>query len=144
MAPSKRRSTRSNNNNNNKSTPPPASPKSSGPSNSQEPTSAQPSDDSCPACTPKSRALINGSRKESWIECDSCNTWYHWRCVSNGEDVENIAKWYSFSCLILHVCQSSTQVLRVLYERRLFTRHDAQNTRSKVVAEANPAGLRES
>lgn len=45
----------------------------------------------CPACTPESRE--HNYRKESWIECDSCKTWYHWRCAGNGEDVNNIAKW---------------------------------------------------
>ncbi|KAF8964078.1 JmjC domain-containing histone demethylation protein 1 [Flammula alnicola] len=42
---------------------------------------------------------MNGSRKENWIECDSCSTWYHWRCAGNGEDVENIAKWYCKACM---------------------------------------------
>ena len=49
--------------------------------------------ENCPACTPASKEAMNGSRKENWIECDNCNTWYHWRCAGNGEDVENIAKW---------------------------------------------------
>ena len=49
----------------------------------------------CPACTPESRELMSksGSRKEHWIACDHCKTWYHWRCAGNGEDVGNIAKW---------------------------------------------------
>jgi len=72
-------------------------------------------DDSCPGCTPSSKELMKGSRKESWIECDNCNTWYHWRCVGKGEDVENISKWYlkypkSVSCLM----DFDIQVLRSL------------------------------
>ncbi|KDR81408.1 hypothetical protein GALMADRAFT_59800 [Galerina marginata CBS 339.88] len=57
---------------------------------------ANANDETCPACTPATKELMNGSRKESWIECDNCNTWYHWRCAGNGEDVENIAKWYVY------------------------------------------------
>ncbi|KAF9532383.1 jumonji superfamily protein [Crepidotus variabilis] len=59
---------------------------------------SQPNQESCPACTPETRELMESSRKESWIECDSCNTWYHWRCAGNGEDVDNIAKWYCADC----------------------------------------------
>lgn len=85
MAPSRRRSTRN----------APKSPEMS-PSLSESPEKVQPqhgSDDNCPSCTPATKELMNGSRKENWIECDNCNTWYHWRCAGNGEDVENIAKW---------------------------------------------------
>jgi F-box and leucine-rich repeat protein 10/11 len=88
MAPSRRRSTRN----------VPRSPEMSpAPTPSDSPEMVQPqhgSDDSCPSCTAATRELMNGSRKENWIECDNCNTWYHWRCVGNGEDVENIAKWW--------------------------------------------------
>lgn len=50
--------------------------------------------ESCPACTPETREQMSTSRKESWIQCDHCSTWHHWRCAGNGEDVEMIAKWY--------------------------------------------------
>lgn len=46
----------------------------------------------CPACT-EATERKHSSRKENWIECDNCNTWYHWRCAGNGEDVNAIAKW---------------------------------------------------
>lgn len=65
-------------------------------SGAPEEANAHDDDDSeqrCPACTDATRELMHGSRKENWIECDNCNTWYHWRCVGNGEDVRNIAKW---------------------------------------------------
>ncbi|KAF9472602.1 JmjC domain-containing histone demethylation protein 1 [Pholiota conissans] len=80
---------------------PPASPKESAASRTPETTeSAQHhgNDESCPACTPETRERISGSRKESWIECDNCNTWYHWRCAGNDENMENIAKWYCAPC----------------------------------------------
>ncbi|KAF9567653.1 Clavaminate synthase-like protein [Agrocybe pediades] len=57
-------------------------------------------EDRCPACTAESRDLMdrNGSRKEQWIACDHCKTWYHWRCAGNGEDIASIAKWYCKTC----------------------------------------------
>ncbi|PPQ63192.1 hypothetical protein CVT24_005737 [Panaeolus cyanescens] len=48
--------------------------------------------ESCPACTPETREQMSTSRKESWIQCDHCSAWHHWRCAGNGEDVEMIAK----------------------------------------------------
>ncbi|KAH9483854.1 JmjC domain-containing histone demethylation protein 1 [Psilocybe cubensis] len=64
----------------------------------KEPANEDESDQRCPACTEETLGLINGSRRENWIECDNCNTWYHWRCAGNGEDVNNIAKWYCEAC----------------------------------------------
>lgn len=51
----------------------------------------------CPACTPETIELMNGARKESWIECDNCKTWYHWLCAKpneEGVELQNVAKWY--------------------------------------------------
>jgi hypothetical protein len=47
-------------------------------------------DESCPAC--KDDVVPEGVR-ESWIRCDACKTWFHWRCAGNGEDPEMINKW---------------------------------------------------
>ncbi|KAJ7231465.1 jumonji superfamily protein [Mycena haematopus] len=37
----------------------------------------------CPGCTTESSASFNQFEKESWIRCDVCKTWYHWRCASS-------------------------------------------------------------
>lgn len=79
-------------------------------SGSPQPHGDNDSDD-CPACTPETIELMNGRRKESWIECDNCNRWYHWVCAGTGRnadepvELENIAKWYVFifpPALFLH------------------------------------------
>ena len=48
----------------------------------------------CPACPVDSNAneLTNDESTE-WVRCDACKTWYHWRCVGNGQELENIDKW---------------------------------------------------
>ena len=104
MAPSKRKTARTSQTNNQKGTGSPKSntARSNTPDGSAGSATQPGDDDSCPSCTPTSRELMKSSRKENWIECDSCNTWHHWRCVRNGEDVENIAKW-----CILSFAQSS-------------------------------------
>jgi F-box/leucine-rich repeat protein 10/11 len=38
--------------------------------------------EACPGCTTESSASFNQFEKESWIRCDVCKTWYHWRCAS--------------------------------------------------------------
>jgi F-box/leucine-rich repeat protein 10/11 len=110
MAPSKRRAARTNQQaqQNNKNSPHHSGSRLNSPDNAAatEPGPQPGDDDGCPGCTPTSKELMKGSKKESWIECDNCNTWYHWRCVGNGEVVENISKWCAqplqLSLIILH------------------------------------------
>lgn len=53
-------------------------------------------DDRCPACPQND----NGEEKEkdseaepeSWVRCDACRTWFHWRCAGKGE-LDVIDKW---------------------------------------------------
>jgi F-box and leucine-rich repeat protein 10/11 len=73
-------------------------------------------EDSCPACKPDVTADLQGA-KESWIGCDACKAWFHWRCAGNGEDMELINKWSYHSCLFLFevfLLMISLQVLRVV------------------------------
>lgn len=58
--------------------------------------SAQGDKDSCPACSADSENVFG---KESWVLCDHCKTWYHWRCAGSGGDLETVDKWYCKSCL---------------------------------------------
>ena len=74
---------------------PPASLKSTGSPTPEATQAAERHSDGgeCPACTPETLELMNGARKEMWIECDNCNAWYHWLCAGSAERMENIAKW---------------------------------------------------
>ncbi|KAF8185034.1 hypothetical protein K438DRAFT_1837300 [Mycena galopus ATCC 62051] len=66
--------------------------------------------EACPGCTTESSASFNQFEKESWIRCDVCKTWYHWRCASTeppsfvSEDdkkeytIDKIDKWYCKPC----------------------------------------------
>ncbi|EJU05699.1 Clavaminate synthase-like protein [Dacryopinax primogenitus] len=52
----------------------------------------------CPAC-PETVKDIKRKKKEVWVSCENCSTWYHWDCVSKGEDLSPIDKWYCEKCL---------------------------------------------
>ncbi|KAI0316779.1 JmjC domain-containing histone demethylation protein 1 [Amylostereum chailletii] len=60
---------------------------------------ARDQDDKCPACyaTGETSSTI-AADKESWIRCDACKMWFHWRCVESGEDLAAIDKWFCSSC----------------------------------------------
>jgi hypothetical protein len=50
-------------------------------------------EDKCPACKEETRSDWNEEDKESWVRCDACKKWFHWRCAGEG-DLEAIGKWY--------------------------------------------------
>ncbi|KAJ8473833.1 hypothetical protein ONZ45_g16153 [Pleurotus djamor] len=56
-------------------------------------------DELCPACTDASATALKPFEKESWVRCDACKAWYHWRCAGNGGDMEAIDKWFCQQCL---------------------------------------------
>lgn len=62
----------------------------------EKPAAADSSKDICPACPDQEKADEAATNKEDWIRCDACKTWYHWRCVGNGQELEAIDKWYVF------------------------------------------------
>ncbi|KAG5643910.1 hypothetical protein DXG03_009481 [Asterophora parasitica] len=64
---------------------------------------SEPSNDieTCPAC-PTGSAVVevrNPFNKEQWIRCDTCMSWYHWRCAGSGGDVDTVDKWYCKACM---------------------------------------------
>ncbi|EKM55800.1 uncharacterized protein PHACADRAFT_209325 [Phanerochaete carnosa HHB-10118-sp] len=54
-------------------------------------------EDKCPACKEETLKDWNEEDKESWVRCDACKTWFHWRCVGEG-DLEAIGKWFCQPC----------------------------------------------
>lgn len=55
-------------------------------------------EDKCPACKEDTQKDWNEEDKESWVRCDACKTWFHWRCAGEGE-LEAIGKWYAYPTL---------------------------------------------
>lgn len=96
--------------------PVPASP-SLDASNSQ---SEHQDDDKCPACEDVG-IQADKVEQESWVRCDACRTWFHWRCAGEG-DLESIDKWcvlLAHSSLFLNIYRGGVaiQVLQVLHDR---------------------------
>lgn len=69
----------------------PAEQASPAPQDSQ-PTTAV-AEESCPACKPNDENKPLDSDKESWVRCDACKDWFHWRCVGADDDLSVIDKW---------------------------------------------------
>jgi hypothetical protein len=51
-------------------------------------------EDLCPACSVSLPRRLKDEDSESWVRCDSCKTWYHWRCVGEDGQLETIDKWF--------------------------------------------------
>ncbi|KAJ7684794.1 jumonji superfamily protein [Mycena polygramma] len=61
-----------------------SSPLSSRASSPEAAVAASHTAETCPGCTTESSASFNQfEKKENWIRCDVCKTWYHWRCASS-------------------------------------------------------------
>ena len=50
-------------------------------------------EDLCPSCNVSLTRDIKDEDSESWVRCDFCKTWYHWRCVGENGQLEVIDKW---------------------------------------------------
>ena len=50
--------------------------------------------ETCPSCKDDDDvAAAASTSKESWVRCDACKTWFHWRCVGGDIDLDSIDKW---------------------------------------------------
>lgn len=59
---------------------------------SQSQPSGHSEENRCPACLEASvKEEVLG--KESWVRCDACKKWFHWRCAGEGDDLETVDKW---------------------------------------------------
>ncbi|KAI0781268.1 Clavaminate synthase-like protein [Trametes elegans] len=57
-------------------------------------------DDKCPACEDgQKEGEQSVADKEKWVRCDACKTWFHWRCVGEGGDLDAVDKWFCRPCL---------------------------------------------
>ena len=56
------------------------------------------STDRCPQCPENEvETAETTAAKVDWVRCDSCKTWFHWRCVGEGGELEAIDKWYAYN-----------------------------------------------
>ena len=51
-------------------------------------------EDLCPSCSVSLTRDLKDEDSESWVRCDFCKTWYHWRCVGENGQLETIDKWF--------------------------------------------------
>ena len=51
-------------------------------------------EDLCPSCSVSLSRDIKDEDSESWVRCDFCKTWYHWRCVGENGKLDAIDKWF--------------------------------------------------
>jgi hypothetical protein len=51
-------------------------------------------EDLCPSCSVSLTRDIKDEDSESWVRCDFCKTWYHWRCVGENGQLDAIDKWF--------------------------------------------------
>ena len=64
-------------------------------------------EDLCPSCSVSlTRDQVKNEDSESWVRCDFCKTWYHWRCVGENGQLETIDKWFVPLLSICHALDS--------------------------------------
>ena len=87
----------------------PAQPPQEGEEGAQE----QAQDDKCPACKDdQDNTPLTVAEKEKWVRCDACKTWFHWRCVGEGGDLDAVDKWYAFPYMYHSVQRVTVALLR--------------------------------
>ncbi|EAU88440.2 JmjC domain-containing histone demethylation protein 1 [Coprinopsis cinerea okayama7 len=78
--------------------------------------------ETCPLCPDEKQERRRSSRREDWIQCEACNTWFHWKCTGDKTDLATIAKWFCKSC----VEQDSSRVVTYKAPARKSLRKRAQ------------------
>ncbi|RDX45442.1 Clavaminate synthase-like protein [Lentinus brumalis] len=70
------------------------------PQEGEEGAQTQTQDDKCPACKDaQGDTPLTVAEKEKWVRCDACKSWFHWRCVGEGGDLDALDKWFCRPCL---------------------------------------------
>lgn len=73
----------------------------------EEGAQAQTQDDKCPACKDaQGDTPLTVAEKEKWVRCDACKSWFHWRCVGEGGDLDAVDKW----CVLLSKSRSAWRI----------------------------------
>ena len=80
------------------------------------------SNDKCPACQDQGEQNSNSADRESWVRCDACKSWFHWRCVGQQGDLEAVDKWWVFR-FTNHFVPHLFQVLSAVSEWGRYTFH---------------------
>jgi hypothetical protein len=57
------------------------------------PATAADEKDRCPSC-PDEPYQVRAGEKDTWIQCNKCKVWFHWRCVGEGADHEALQRWW--------------------------------------------------
>ncbi|EPQ58517.1 jumonji protein [Gloeophyllum trabeum ATCC 11539] len=94
-------------------------------------------DDKCPACKDENGEVTALADKESWIRCDACKTWYHWRCAGDGGELERIDKWFCKECLAKNPARSITFKPPARKSSRKRTQLDYANLNSGLESDPN-------
>ncbi|KAF9452791.1 jumonji superfamily protein [Macrolepiota fuliginosa MF-IS2] len=89
-------------------------------------------DETCPACVPGESNALNSFEKERWVRCDACKTWYHWRCVGQGDDIDGIDKWFCQKCIEEKPSRTITRKAPTRKSSRKRTQRDYANLDSGV------------
>lgn len=71
-------------------------------------------EDLCPSCSVAVTRDVKDEDSESWVRCDFCKTWYHWRCVGENGRLDVIDKWFVPLLSYFLCCQLFTLFFQVL------------------------------
>lgn len=114
-------------------------------------------EEKCPACKPEDESKPLDSDKESWVRCDACKVWFHWRCVGGEDDLSVIDKWCALPpvatlfppCAISRrhnaylLSLPARQVLQPMPRERPLPHHNPQTSRPQIIPQKARPRLRQ-